>query len=97
MAGNLQLIRIKKVSLPILKKNGVVKAGVFGSVARGEARKRSDVDMLVQFKGRKSLLDLVGLELELKKALHKKVDVLTYKSIHPRLKKRILQDEVRIL
>ena len=88
---------IAKASLPILKKNDVVKAGIFGSYARGEAKKRSDVDMLIKFKGRKSLLDLVGLEQELEKILKKKVDLLTYNSLHPLLKKQILQEEVRIL
>ncbi|MCK5282407.1 MAG: nucleotidyltransferase family protein [Nanoarchaeota archaeon] len=88
---------IRKKSLPILKKNGVVKAGLFGSVARGEARKNSDIDMLIKFKGRKSLFDLVGLQLELEEKFKRKFDVLTYKSIYPPLKKTILGDEVRIL
>ena len=82
---------------PILKRNGVAKAGLFGSYARGEAKKRSDVDILIQFRGRKSLLDLVGLQQELEEKLKKKVDVLTYKSIHPLLKERILKEEVKIL
>src|SRR3989338_8219533 len=89
--------RIAKIVVPILKKNDVVKAGIFGSYARGEAKKRSDVDMLIQFKGRKSLLDLVGLELELKEAIKKKVDLLTYKGLSPYLKNQILGEEVRIL
>ncbi|HLD80138.1 MAG TPA: nucleotidyltransferase family protein [Candidatus Nanoarchaeia archaeon] len=89
--------RIAKIVVPILKKNDVVKAGIFGSYARGEAKKRSDVDMLIQFKGRKSYFDLVGLEQDLKDHLGKKVDLLTYKSVNPLLKKYIFKDEVRIL
>ena len=89
--------RIAKIVVPILKKNDVVKAGIFGSYARGEAKKRSDVDMLIQFKGRKSYFDLVGLEQDLNHHLLKKDDLLTYKSVNPLLKKYIFKDEVRIL
>ncbi|MFH1828474.1 MAG: nucleotidyltransferase family protein [Nanoarchaeota archaeon] len=92
-----EIAEIKRKALPLLKKYDVSKAGVFGSYARGEAKKGSDIDMLIQFKGRKSLLDLVGLEQELKKTLNRKVDLITYKYIHPRLKERILNDEIRIL
>lgn len=88
---------IKKRIIPTLKKNDVVKAGIFGSYARGEAKKNSDIDILIKFKGSKSLFDLVGLEMELKKALKKEIDLLTYGSINPRLKDRILKEEIRIL
>ena len=87
--------KIKRLSLPILKKNGVKKAGVFGSVARGEEGKLSDIDILIEFNG--SLLKLAGIELELEKKLKKKVDLLTYNGIDPLIKERILKDEVRIL
>ncbi len=36
--------------VPILKRNGVLKAGIFGSYARGEQKKQSDVDILIKFK-----------------------------------------------
>ena len=88
---------IAKIAIPLLKKYGVAKAGIFGSYARGEETKNSDVDMLIEFKGRKSLLDLVGLERELQEILHKKVDLLTYNSINHLLKERILNEEVKIL
>lgn len=92
-----QLKSIEKAIIPILKKNNVTKAGIFGSYARGEQKKRSDLDLLIQFKGRRSLLDLVHLKFELEKKIKKKVDVLTYKSISPLLKKEIIGEEVRIL
>ena len=89
--------QISKIAIPILKKHNVVKAGIFGSYARGEEKKRSDVDILVRLKGRRNLLDVVKLERELKKILKKKVDLLTYDSIHPYLKDQILKEEVRII
>ena len=78
-----------------LRDNGVTKAGVFGSFARGEAKKRSDVDILIKFSG--DLFDLAGLEIELEKKVGRKVDLITYASINPLLKKRIMGEEIRIL
>ena len=90
-----QITEIKRKIIPILKKNGIKKAGIFGSYARGTAKKSSDIDILIEFND--SLLTLVGIERELKKKLRKKVDLLTYKGINPYLKKYILSDEVRII
>lgn len=89
---------IKNKINPILKKNGVKRAAIFGSYARGEEKKRSDVDILIEYANNdKSLLDLVGLEMELKEKLKKKVDLLTYDSIHPLLRESILEDQKIIL
>lgn len=92
-----QIKSIMQKSLPLLKQNGVVKAGIFGSYARGEQKKNSDVDMLIKYKGRKSLFDLVHLERELEVAVGKKIDLLTYNSLHPLIKERVLNEEIRIL
>lgn len=94
---NQALKKLKPKIVKILKENDVARAGIFGSYARGEAKKNSDIDILIKFKGRKSLFDLVGLEIELKKKLKKNVDLLTYNSINHLLKERILNDEVRII
>jgi len=88
---------LKKKIIKILRCHDVIKAGIFGSFARGEATKKSDIDILIKFKGRKSLFDLAGLEIELEKKLKKKFDVLTYNSLHPLLKDSILAEEVRII
>jgi len=84
---------IKFKIAPILKSQGVIKASLFGSFARGENTRNSDVDILVKLASGKTLFDLVGLKMELEDALGKKVDVLTYNSIHPLLRKNILKDE----
>lgn len=94
---NPQLEEIKKKILPILKKYEVKKAGVFGSIARGEAEKDSDVDILVEIESRISLLEFVGLKLELEEALRKNVDLGEYSAIKPIIKDRILSEEVPIL
>ena len=84
---------IKTKIIPILENQDVSKAAVFGSYAIGEARQNSDVDLLIEFRTRKSLFDIVGLKLELEKVLKKEVDLLTYKSIHPLLKNIILNEQ----
>jgi predicted nucleotidyltransferase len=88
---------IKKIIVPLLRSNDVVRAGIFGSFARGESEETSDIDILIEFTGRKSLLDLAGLEINLEKQLNRKVDLITYNSINPLLKERILKEEVVIL
>ena len=82
---------------PILRRYGVRRAGVFGSYARGDASLNSDLDLLVELPAGSSLLDLVGLELDLSESLGIKVDAGTYRSIHPLVRERILRDEIRIL
>lgn len=88
----MSIARVKKITEPIFKRHDVKRAAVFGSVARGRAESSSDIDLLVEFNGKKSLLDLVSLELELTKRLGKKANVVTYRSIHPLLRRRILKE-----
>ena len=95
MKNNLE--DMKKKIRKILKKYGIVRAGIFGSYARGEQKKNSDVDLLIQPTKDMSLLDLSGLKIELEEILGKKVDLVSYKYIHPKLKERILNSEVSIL
>jgi len=91
----IELKNLKKQIIKILKKNKVSKAGIFGSYARNENNKKSDVDILIEVNG--SLLDVIKIEQELEEVLHMKVDLLTYEGINPLLKKRILEEEVRII
>lgn len=66
--------------------------GVFGSMARGEAKKKSDIDLLVRFSKRKSLLATARLERTLTEALGRKVDLLTENSISPYIREKVLQE-----
>jgi predicted nucleotidyltransferase len=69
----------------LLKDRGVRKVAVFGSYVRGEEKRESDIDIIVEFSERKSLLELVRIERELSEVLGIKVDLLTEKSISPYL------------
>ena len=91
-----KIIELQKKIIPILEKNDVVRASVFGSCVRGEETPESDIDILVELRETKGLLFLAGLKFELEDALGKKVDLLTYKAINPRLEKYIYQDEIKI-
>jgi len=93
----MELEEIKNKIIPVLQRYGVKKAAFFGSFVRGEEKEDSDIDILVEFKGEKSLLDLAGLKIELEEALGRNVDVLTYNSLHPLLKDRILSEQKVIL
>lgn len=75
--------------LQIAARHGARNVRVFGSVARGEDRTDSDVDLLVEMADDRSLLDLVGLEQDLEELLGRNVDVLTDAAIHPALRPRI--------
>lgn len=88
---------IEQKARPILEKYGVVKAALFGSVARGTGTKDSDIDFLVDFPAGKTLLDLVALRRELAEELGRTVDVVTYRSLHPFIKTRVLKDQRPIL
>ena len=82
--------RNREEILRIAARHGGQNVRVFGSVARGEDRVDSDVDLLVEMQDDRSLLDLVGLEQELEEILlQRKVDVLTDASIHPAIRQRI--------
>lgn len=70
---------------------------VFGSYARGENKKGSDLDILIKFKGRVSLLKLVQIEQELSEKLGIQIDLVTENSLkNPRLKKYIEKDLITI-
>lgn len=96
MAKSTEIQKIARTIIPLLKKNGIKKAGIFGSYAQGNHTKRSDVDILIQ-PARGMGFKFAGLELKLSKKLHKNVDLVSYNGLSPFLRDKILQHEVRIL
>jgi predicted nucleotidyltransferase len=90
----MEVRELKKKITPVLKKNNVKKLSVFGSAARGEEKKGSDIDLLVRFKGQRGLTDLVGLKIELEGKLNRKVDINTYNAVSPSLKEKIKKEQI---
>lgn len=95
--SNRNIEKIKSKIKEILKKYKIKKAGLFGSYVRGEQKKSSDIDILIEPTKDMSLLDISGLKIELEEVLGKKVDIVSYKYIHPYLKDKILKSEVKII
>ncbi len=93
---SLTITQIKRKAVPILKKAGVKRSALFGSVVRGEATKKSDVDMLVDLPRSVGLLDFIGLEQELEDVLHRKVDLVEYHMLKPRIRDRILNERISL-
>lgn len=83
-------------AVKILEKHGARRASIFGSSARGEAGPGSDVDVLVEFSDRKSLLDLARIEREMSEALGVRVDLVTESSVSPYLVQEI-KKEARVI
>ncbi len=92
-----QIEKLKEKILEKLREHEVKRASLFGSIVREEMTDESDIDILIEFRGTKSLLDLARLKMELEEVLERKVDVLTYNSLHPLLKDQILAEQVEIL
>lgn len=91
------LNKIKNQILPVLKRHRVSKSSLFGSFVRGDATHDSDIDILVKLPSGSSLLDLIGLKMELVKKTGREVDVLTFNSISPLLESEIKKNQVSIL
>lgn len=68
-------------AIPYFQKYGIKKAAVFGSYAREEAGKNSDIDFIVSFSKKYDLLELVGLKQDLEDTFHRPVDVITFNSL----------------
>lgn len=88
----MSITEIKKKLKPLCKEYEISYLGVFGSYARGEQKKKSDLDLLVEFNKKISLFDLVHIERELSKKIGIKVDLVTKGALHPELKKYVEKD-----
>lgn len=84
----------KEKIIEVLKEEGVRTASVFGSYARGEADEESDLDLIVEFDGKKSLMEVSRLERELSDKLGVDVDLMTEESLHPLIADRVEDEKV---
>lgn len=89
--------KFSKQILEIAKRRKIENVRIFGSVARGEATEKSDIDFLVHLCPEASLLDLSGFNLDLAELLNREVDVVPDNSIHWSIKDKILSEAVSIL
>jgi predicted nucleotidyltransferase len=82
--------------LRIAARHGARNVRVFGSVVRGQADERSDVDFLVDLEPGRSLLDLGGLQYELERLLGCRVDVTTERGLKSRIRERVLREAIPV-
>lgn len=80
----------------VCKKYKLSEIGLFGSFVRGEQKKRSDIDILVDFYEIPDLLEFIELEDRLRKLLKKKVDLVDKQGLKPQLKDIILKEVIYI-
>lgn len=80
----------------LARAHGASNLRLFGSVARGDARPSSDVDVLIEIEAGWSLLDHIALKQDLEDLLGCEVDVVTEKSLHPRLREKVLREAVSL-
>lgn len=78
----------------VAARRGASNIRVFGSVARGEAREDSDVDLLVDLEEGRSILDHAGLMVDLQDLLGRRVDVATPDALRQRIRDRVLAEAV---
>ena len=82
--------------LQITAAHGARNLRIFGSVSRGEATEKSDIDLLISLEPGRTLLDIVAIKQDLEDLLGCKVDLVTPKAIKPRMKPYIMQDLVHV-
>lgn len=93
-----KLADIKERVIPVLKKHNAVEAYVFGSVARGEARPDSDIDILVRFDQIRGLFEFVRTKLDLEDALGgRTVDLVHLDALRPEFREDVERERVQIL
>jgi len=89
------ILRIRKHRAE-LTRLGVKSLSIFGSVARGEERPDSDVDILVEFKGRATFNRFMDTKFYLEEVLGRKVDLVTPQAIRPRIKDNVMEDLIHV-
>ncbi len=96
MDGKLgELLRAKREDILLLAaRHGASNVRIFGSIARGDATSRSDVDVLVDLQPGRSLFDLGAFLEDLKTLLDCPVDVVTERGLRARIRDRVLQEAV---
>jgi len=94
--SNLDIETVSRRIKPILRKFGVKRAGIFGSVARGENIPGSDLDLLIQVEKTTTLIKLLSLKNVLEDLLKTHVDLVEYSMLKPERRDEVLSEEVKI-
>lgn len=80
--------------IAIAERHGAKRIRLFGSLARGEESRDSDVDFLIELEPKRSLLDIIAIKQDLEDLLQCKVDVVTEKAVSPYVRDEIVTQAV---
>lgn len=94
---DIEISNISSRLIPILKRNNVKRASLFGSFARGENREGSDIDIMVEYGAGTTLFKAAKLKMDLEDELGCKIDLISHNDLHPRIKRHVLKDQITIL
>ena len=86
---------IRATVVPVLKKYGIERAGLFGSFADGTMDEESDIDILVHTPDEMSLFEYIELKDALTLVLDRNVDLVQYEGLRERIKNQVLDQEIR--
>lgn len=88
------LMLLRDQQLEIKQRYKAEVKGLFGSVARGEAQRESDLDLLVDFDEEADLFDYVGLSQYLEEKLKRKIDLVPRRSLREEIKAKVLEEAI---
>jgi len=82
--------------LTIARQYGARNVRIFGSIARGEGKRDSDLDVLVELEPGRSLLDIIAIKQDLEDLLNTKVDVVTEAAVSPYIRDEVLRQAISL-
>jgi predicted nucleotidyltransferase len=91
---NSELTQKREEIMGIASKYGIHNIRVFGSTARGDNRKESDIDLLVDIEEGRDLFDLGAFSVDVEALLDKSIDVVTENALHQKIRKSVLKEAV---
>jgi predicted nucleotidyltransferase len=90
------LERLNAEAPGLRRKYGVKSLAIFGSMARGDDREDSDVDILVTFEGQATFDNFMGLKLDLEDLLGRRVDLGTPSTLRPEMRAEVERDLIHV-
>jgi predicted nucleotidyltransferase len=93
----MQIDSIKSAIIKVLKRYPISRASIFGSFARNEANKDSDIDLLIESNKPITLFDILSLEKELSEVTSRKIDIVEFSAIKSSIRENILKEAIPVL
>ena len=86
-----ELYRYRSEIEKICKETGIKKLMLFGSTLTGDSTTESDIDLLAEFEGTRSLFKVIGTKLKFEELLHNEIDLLTPMALSPYFRDKVLE------